>query len=317
MAILQKKDGKSLQFLKGVASGLTKHGINEASKFADEGGGAINYAYQGVQMLQALTEIANMTDEFFEEFSSNIAAKHEQQIQKTHQLQEEKSKKAEKEKEEVEKRTQQVVMQHTVAPEVEGKIMTISVGVGTRYSSKTAASEESVREYYYGGSSTPSSLSKVFAGNLKSKITGKIQAELVQPVTSGIASWGIEKVSEGFTKDLNEAIAGYRTQREVYNLRSDIAKEKEVDKKKGKEKVDSKPKELSKQEQAKIKAIEADGLGDITDVALLAKTIKKPIAIYKDGELFEIIGRGLPGPPISLVHTPAGVGNWAPLDMSQ
>ncbi|MHB9147650.1 MAG: hypothetical protein ACYC2U_04420 [Candidatus Amoebophilus sp.] len=46
--------------------------------------------------------------------------------------------------------------------------------------------------------------------------------------------------------------------------------------------------------------------GDITDVALLAKAAKRPIIIYKNGKIYNIIGKDLSGPHISLAHSSEG-----------
>jgi hypothetical protein len=314
MEMLNKPDNKLVQFLQGITSGLGKQGINKIGEFlSKESGGAfnpalLNHAFTAGSMVKTLTEIMNMTDDFWEKFAHKIKVKYGEDIDKASQAQAEQETGKEKEKQ----LTNEAVVQVSAPPEIEEREIEVTrVGSDTYHSSKAPATGGQLREHhYYGAASTHGSLTKVFGGNLKAKITNKIQGELIQPVTGSLISMGIEKVSEGLTENVNAALAGFKAQRNTYTLGNQVATMEQNEKKEG----EATTKKLDPHSQEKTQAIAEGKRGDITDVALLAKTVKRPIIIYKDGEVFDIIGKDLPGEPIALSHSSAGVGHWEPID---
>lgn len=103
---------------------------------------------------------------------------------------------------------------------------------------------------------------------------------------------------------------GFRTQCKTHHVGKQITVPKNGEKQDG-ETADT---ELNLESQQKIKDILAEKLSDVADIPFLANVIKRPIAIYKNGKLFDIIGTDLPGEPVPVAYDPAGVGHWAPLD---
>ncbi|MHB9147646.1 MAG: ankyrin repeat domain-containing protein [Candidatus Amoebophilus sp.] len=318
MKLLHKPDSKLQQFLKGTLGGLLRDGLAKISQqTAAEGGkGAqlFKHAFQAGSMAKALFEILTITDEFFTKFAEEIELKYKADIEKAAQVQAEKEKVKEEEKGKEKEEAHTTATEQVIAPpEVEqGEIKTARVGSGVSYNSQVESKGEAVREYYHGAASSKGSLSKVLGGSLKAKITNKIQGELIQPVTSAIVSAGTEKLCEGLTQNVDAALEAFRAERHTHDIGDKVATTTE-DEKQG-QAGESTGKKLDAHSEQKAKAVAEGKRGDITDVALLAKAAKRPIIIYKNGKIYNIIGKDLPGEPISLSHSSEGVGHWEPID---
>ncbi|ACP20925.1 hypothetical protein Aasi_1610 [Candidatus Amoebophilus asiaticus 5a2] len=320
MGLLHKPDSKFEQFLKGPGATLLKAGLAKMNQLmAAEGGSGVKVFQDALKvraMADALFEILNMTDKFFSDFADKIELKYKADIEKAAQEQAEKenAKKEGKGKEKEEAHTS-TTEQVIAPPEVEqGEIKTARVGSGTTYNSQVESKGEAVREYYYGAVSSKGSLSKVFAGSLKAKITNKIQGEFIQPATSSLVSMGVDKLSEGLTERANAGLVAFRAEHHTHDIGDKLATTKKDEKQE--QAGESTGKKLDAHSEQKAKAVAEGKRGDITDVALLAKTVKRPIIIYKNGKIYNIIGKDLPGEPISLSHSSEGVGHWEPIDKS-
>ena len=77
------------------------------------------------------------------------------------------------------------------------------------------------------------------------------------------------------------------------------------------EKIEHLPEEKKELVREKIKAQK----GDITDLGSIASKLERPIAIYKNGELYDIIGDSNQGEPIRLDYDPKNGGHWSPHDV--
>lgn len=306
MKILNQTDSKWMQFLKE----LVKHGASELGEFiSKQTAGELRQIFQVYKMEKLLSDIINMTDNFWEEFTDKIKRKYEKEIDKAIQAQAEQETKTDKGKEE--KLESDLVVQLSAPPEeVEGEIKIARVEEGAYHTSKTPATESEIRTYYYGAASTCCFLSKVFAGDLKAKISNKIQGELIQPFTSNLVNMGVENISKDLTENVYISLAGFKVQRNTHTLGNLVATTAQDEKQSG----EDTEKPLDQFCLLKVLDI-ADGKpGDITDVAFIAKTINRPIIIYKNGKVFDIIGKNLPGEPISLSHSSDGEGHWKPMD---
>eukprot|EP01132_Coremiostelium_polycephalum_P000568 gene568-713_t len=228
LAILMHSDNKIMQFIKGVAGNLANQGIAELGRYMarsqekkeEKGELALKLFFQSVTMIKAMQEMLCMTQFFWDEFIKNVENKHKKAIEAALEVQAQKEKEAEKKQ--TGASTQQVasqsapasIEQFTLPPDpIEGELPTARLESGIYHSSRVENKGPELLAYCPGAPSSKGSISEQFAEVLKKKINGKMQSAIVHPVTSGIASWSIEKVSKGLTENVKELVKEQCTKR--------------------------------------------------------------------------------------------------------
>jgi hypothetical protein len=167
--LAEKKDHKVLYALKEVAKGVASNKIAGA-----------NAVFQSVAMLKALNEVLNMTDDFLASFHKKLEKDYEKKI---------KSEQASQQEEETQQ--QQVHQQISIAPppidtaNLEAPIIKIQEDY-----------KSDLRDYYYGAPSNANNLCGSFSSAITSRITNKIQGDIIRPATGALVNMGIDKMLE-------------------------------------------------------------------------------------------------------------------------
>jgi hypothetical protein len=147
---------------------------------------------------------------------------------------------------------------------------------------------------------------------MKTKKANKIEKAQEQQTDAMAIGCGAGKISEGFITTIHALLAEIMAQKNTHKLGDQMAITEQDEKKEG----EVTTKNLDPNSQQKLQAVTQGKRGNITDIAFLAKAVKRPIVIYKDGKVFDMMGKSLPGKHITLAYCPEGLGHWAPVDKS-
>ncbi|MEL6152711.1 MAG: hypothetical protein AAFQ78_01660, partial [Bacteroidota bacterium] len=252
LAILRgDQDSTGMHMLKSVAkSVLTQEFIK---LFPKKGQGGVSAFLQGLQMQQALKKLFTFTDEFLSAYKSNLARKYSAELRE-HQakLKEAQGQQATRQADEQEVHTQQMHnpgQDHAVDADVgidEGDIKAYQLGSGQRHSTGPRKDGTQVS----GHLSTPvttRSVAKPFSTQITGELSNTFRATFVRPAAQGIASWGIDKMTEKISQESDRAIAMAFAQEEEERKQEEQRKKQEEERKKQEA-------ERKKQEEAKKKA---------------------------------------------------------------
>ncbi|WPY00121.1 SecA-like and tetratricopeptide repeat-containing domain protein (plasmid) [Candidatus Megaera polyxenophila] len=130
---------------------------------------------------------------------------------------------------------------------------------------------------------------------------------MIRPATNRFIEQQVGNISEmiqerfngiTFAEEAKQYRSKYQLSFNVNNIGNDAIDEK----------IEHLPKEQKEIVRKKIKTQK----GDITDLGPISSKLGKPIAIYKNGELYDIIGDSNQGNPIRLDYDPSNGGHWSP-----
>jgi ankyrin repeat protein/preprotein translocase subunit SecA len=326
LALLHKPDSKLKRFFVGVGQGIF-HTLSAKSK--DVGGKLVQTTLQLMNKGKDLAELKNAANRFFYELEAVIEEKYKARIEQAFAVEKQQASKnnAAQENDIGQMPTDMPgIEQFSTAPELpvgeDIKVVNLDQD-GLNYTSAEQA-QSSVREYYYGGASSNANLKKTFIPILLSQVTDTIRNSFVQPVTSSFAGMSVASMTKTVTQEINQEMAAYSTFRKTCIFINELGAES----KKEKNQANTKKKEKnaankavsagihSEQSKQRLTELAENAPGNFTDLAWLSTNTDRPIEIYKEGKLYEVLNRKAKGAPIKLGHSPKHGGHWAPIDGS-
>lgn len=300
LELLTGKDSKWKSALFQIAKGVASNKMP-----------GVGVALKAVSAIDALKDLETFTDDFMHDFNKIIEKKYKKDIDQA-----------------TETKQEQAAVEHisTGSTSVQtGDIPVHQLQEGTQYTSQVATSSPPLNEALY----TPSKQEKIcrtFKAHITARLTNTVQNNIVRPAASSLVNFSVEKMCTKATQAVDEATQAFRARKYVHNLAnalgqggapgapSEVAPDKQGD-------PASIPLGKSSREvQRFVEGISGGEPGDIRSIGLAANATGCPIELYNEaGKLIDITGKGLPGSPIKLKHTPAKdgePGHWEPLAAS-
>lgn len=147
-----------------------------------------------------------------------------------------------------------------------------------------ASSPPTTREEIYIPSSTDK-IQKAWSPYITSKLSNGVQKAIVRPCTDTVVNIGVERILHSANKAVKEATNDFYTKKRTFQLQKDIASASVE------ELAPQESESLTPEVKTLIKQLKEDHEGDTTMLALAARALEHPIALYDEsGQLINSWG---------------------------